>query len=140
MMRTPLRHQSPPVDASLRPGFSLVEVIVAAVILGAALLAMAGFTVKYQQVDAYTRFVVKAQQAANERLERVRTAQPYLSLDTMATTESSLSGLPGYTRTTTVTRVGGGPADTVNYRIVTVRVRTPGNRSTISKSSIVGAF
>ena len=135
-----IRRAPSKVSAALRPGFSLVEVIVASVILGAALLAMAGFTVKYQQVDAYTRFGVKAQQAANERLERVRTAQPYLSLDTMATIESSIAGLPGYTRTTTVTRVGGGPVDTVNYRIVTVRVRTPGNRSTISKSSIVGAF
>ena len=135
-----IRRAPSKVSAALRPGFSLVEVIVASVILGAALLAMAGFTVKYQQVDAYTRFGVKAQQAANERLERVRTAQPYLSLDTMATIESSIAGLPGYTRTTTVTRVGGGPTDTVNYRIVTVRVRTPGNRSTISKSSIVGAF
>ena len=35
-----------------RAGFTMVEVIVASVILGAALLAMAGFTVRYQQVDA----------------------------------------------------------------------------------------
>ncbi len=124
-----------------RSGFTMVEVIVASVILGAALLAMAGFTVRYQQVDAKARFVSKAQQAANERLEKVRTAQPYLSLDTMATTESTISGLPGYSRTTIVTRVGGSATDTVDYRIVTVRVTTPnGVAGTISKTSMVGAF
>ncbi|MBC7841421.1 MAG: prepilin-type N-terminal cleavage/methylation domain-containing protein [Gemmatimonadaceae bacterium] len=125
----------------VRRGFTMVEVIVASVILGAALLAMAGFTVRYQQVDAKARFVSKAQQAANERLEKVRSAQPYLSLDTMATTESTISGLTGYSRQTLVTRVGGAATDTVDYRIVTVRVTTPnGIAGTISKTSIVGAF
>lgn len=123
-----------------RKGFTMVEVIVASVILGAALLAMAGFTIRYQQVDSSARMVSKAQQAANERLERVRTAQPYLSLDTMATTESSIAGYPGYTRTTVVTRIGGAAADTVDYRIVTVRVTTPGVARIVSKTSTVGAF
>ncbi len=129
-----------PVGGPLRPGFSLVEVIVASVILGAALLSMAGFTVKYQQIDASTRFIVRAQQAANERLERVRAAQPYLSLDTMQTVESTIVGLPGYMRTTTVTHIGGSAADTVDYRVITVQVRTPGVARYVTKTSIVGAF
>lgn len=123
-----------------RAGFTMVEVIVASVILGAALLAMAGFTIRYQQVDASARVLNRAQQAANERMEVVRTAQPYLSLDTMATTESSITGYPGYTRVTAVTRVGGSATDTVDYKIVSVRVTTPGVARTVSKSSIVGAF
>ena len=123
-----------------RSGFTMVEVIVASVILGAALLAMAGFTIRYQQVDASARVLNRAQQAANERMEVVRTAQPYLSLDTMATTESSITGYPGYTRVTAVTRVGGSATDTVDYKIVSVRVTTPGVARTVSKSSIVGAF
>ena len=124
----------------VRPGFTMIEVIVASVILGAALLAMAGFTVRYQQVDASARVINRAQQAANERLERVRTAQPYLSLDTMATTESVVAGYPGYIRQTIVTRVGGSATDTVDYRIVTVRVTTPGVARVVSKTSTVGAF
>jgi prepilin-type N-terminal cleavage/methylation domain-containing protein len=123
-----------------RNGFTMIEVIVASVILGAALLAMAGFTVRYQHVDATARILNEAQQAANERLERVRTAQPYLSIDTMATTESSLVGYPGYVRQTIVTRVGGAAADTVDYKIVTVRVTTPGVARVVSKTSFVGAF
>jgi Tfp pilus assembly protein PilV len=118
----------------------MVEVIVASVILGAALLAMAGFTVRYQQVDASARVVSRAQQAANERMERVRTAQPYLSLDTMATIESSVPGYTGYTRQTLVTRVGGAATDTVDFKIITVRVTTPGIARTVSKTSMVGAF
>ena len=118
----------------------MVEVVVASVILGAALLAMAGFTIRYQQIDSAARFAGKAQQVANERLERVRAAQPYLSLDTMATTESSIPGFPGYTRVTQVVRIGGNAADTVDYRVVTVRVTTPGAAQTVSKTTTVGAF
>ena len=110
----------------MRSGFTMIEVIIASAILGAALLAMAGFTVRYQQVDASARLVSRAQQAANERMEKVRTAQPYLSLDTMATIESSVAGYPGYMRQTLVTRVGGLATDTVDFKIVTVRVTTPG--------------
>jgi Tfp pilus assembly protein PilV len=119
----------------------MVEVIVASVILGAALLAMAGFTVRYQQVDAKARFVSKAQQIANERLEKVRTSQPYRSLDTMQTSEASIAGYPGYTRATIVSHVGGGAVDTVDYRVVTVRVGTPnGAAGIVSKTTMVGAF
>ncbi len=123
-----------------RDGFTLVEVIVASVILTAALLAMAGFSVRYQQVDTSARIVGKAQQAANERLEIVRSAQPYSSLDTMVTTESTMSRYPGYTRVTAVTRMGGSPTDTVDYKIVTVTVTTPGVARTVKKTSFVGAF
>jgi prepilin-type N-terminal cleavage/methylation domain-containing protein len=123
-----------------RAGFTIVEVIVASVILGAALLAMAGFAVKYQQIDSSARVVNRAMQAANERLEKVRTAQPYLSLDTMATSESAVTGYPGYSRVTSVAHIGGSATDTVDYRVVTVRVTTPGVARTITKSSIVGAF
>lgn len=139
-MRSPL---PPGTAASPRPsrgGFTMVEVIVAAAILGAALLAMAGFTVRYQQIDSNARVMFRAQQAANERLETVRTAQPYLSLDTMATTESVVPGYPGYTRQTSVTRVGGSASDTVDFKIVTVKVTTPGLARYSTKTSIVGAF
>ncbi|MCC7053734.1 MAG: prepilin-type N-terminal cleavage/methylation domain-containing protein [Gemmatimonadaceae bacterium] len=125
---------------SNRKGFTLVEVVVAAVILTAALLAMAGFTVKYQQTDSYARMTARAQELANQRLEAVRTATPYASLDTMVSSESALPGSPGFSRTTQVTRVGGTPTDTVDYKIVTVRVQLPGARATISKTSFVGAF
>ncbi len=123
-----------------RSGFTMVEVIVASVILGAALLAMAGFTIRYQQVDSGARILNRAQQASNERLEAVRTAQPYASLDTMARTESTVPGYPGYVRVTAITRVGGSVADTVDYKIITVRTLTPGVARWATKTSIVGAF
>jgi prepilin-type N-terminal cleavage/methylation domain-containing protein len=124
----------------VRRGFTMVEVIVASVILGAALLAMAGFSVKYQQTDSNARIMNRAQQAANERLEQVRNSRPYLSLDSMATTENTLPTYPGYQRITSVTRVGGSAADTVDYKIITVKVKTPGVERWATKSSIVGAF
>jgi Tfp pilus assembly protein PilV len=122
-----------------RDGFTLVEAVVASVILTAALLAMAGFTVRYQQDDTGARLAARAQQAVNERLERVRSSQPYHAIDSMVTTESSLPSFAGFTRTTTVTHVGGTATDTVDYRIITVSVTTPQN-VVVKKSSIIGAF
>jgi prepilin-type N-terminal cleavage/methylation domain-containing protein len=139
---TPLPHSRDVVAPRLsnRSGFTLVEVVVASVILTAALLAMAGFTVKYQQSDAVARMRVRAQQLANERLELVRSTTPYIALDTMVATESTMSLAPGYSRVTQVSRVGGTPTDTVDYKVVTVKVNLPGGRGTIAKTSFVGAF
>jgi prepilin-type N-terminal cleavage/methylation domain-containing protein len=123
-----------------RAGFTLVEVVIASVILSGALLAMAGFSVRYQQVDKNARTIVRAQQAANERMETLRSAQPYAALDTMSNDELVIPGFPGYRRTTEITRVGGTSSDTVDYKIITVKVRTPGVARFVSKSSIVGAF
>ena len=138
----PSSHVSAPDAPHLqnRRGFTLIEVVVASVILTTALLAMAGFTVSYQQSESKVRMFSRAQQLAGARLETVRTTMPYASIDTMVTTESSIAGSPGYTRVTTVTRVGGAISDTVDYRTVTVRVSTPGALQTVAKSSIVGAF
>jgi prepilin-type N-terminal cleavage/methylation domain-containing protein len=139
MTPTPTQVRTPRAPRG-RAGFTLVEVMVASVILSTALLAMAGFTARYQQIDTNTRLMGKARQAANERLEQVRGATPYLAIDSMATTESSMSGLPGYTRTTDIMRIGGGTADTVDYKIVTVTVQPPGTGRTVKKTTIVGAF
>jgi len=123
-----------------RPGFTLVEVVVASVILTSALLAMAGFTIRYQQTDSTARNFSKAQELSGARLETVRSAVPYASLDTMARTESTIPGYPGYTRVTQVVRSGGGMTDTVDFRTVTIRVSTPGNRQSVVKTSIMAAF
>ena len=132
------RHAAPALCN--RRGFTLIEVIVAAVILSTALLAMAGFTVRYQQTESRFRRIARAQELASARLETVRSASPYASLDTMARTESTISGYPGYTRITVVARVGGTPTETVDYRAVTVKVLTPGSTQYVTKSSTVAAF
>ena len=134
------RRANEPARFKNRTGFTLIEAIIATVILTGALLAMAGFTVQYQQDDTRSRQLSRAQQAANERLEQVRSAQPYASLDSMTTTESSLPSFKGFTRITTVSRVGGMPTDTVDYRVVTVKVTLPNSARSVTKTSIVGAF
>jgi hypothetical protein len=49
-------------------------------------------------------------------------------------------GYPGFTRVTQVVRTGGGVADTVDFRTVTVRVSTAGGLQSVAKSSTVAAF
>jgi Tfp pilus assembly protein PilV len=136
---TPVRAES---ALRNRAGFTLVEVVVAAVILTGALLAMAGFTVRYQRTASRAELFNRGQQLANQRLEAVRSATPYMSLDTMARTESTVPGFPGYSRVTQVSRVGGAQADTVDYRVITVRVNLPAGaeRPSVTKTTLVAAF
>lgn len=133
---------SAPAALRKRGGFTLVEVVVATVILTGALLAMAGFTIRYQRTASRAEMFNRGQQLANQRLESVRSANPYLSLDTMARTESMLPGFPGYSRVTQVTRIGGAPTDTVDYRVITVRVNLPAGaeQPSVSKTTLVAAF
>lgn len=135
-------HATPTRALRNRAGFTLVEVVVSSVILTGALLAMAGFTLRYQRTASRAVFLDRGQQLANQRLEAVRSASPYFSLDTMARTESALSGFPGYSRVTQVTRIGGAQTDTVDYRVVTVRVNLPAgaDQPFVTKTTLVAAF
>jgi prepilin-type N-terminal cleavage/methylation domain-containing protein len=126
-----------------RSGFSLAEVIVALAILSAALLGLALFVSRMAHATSDSRLLGTADELVTNRLEAIKSITNYASIDTCARTETSIPGsttYKGFTRQTLVTHVGGGVADSVDYRIVTVIVTNPVMPGTVKKTTAIAAF
>jgi len=122
-----------------RAGFTLVEVMVALVILLGVVLGIAQVTARMVHTVATSDVQLTAVQLAEDRLAQVQLDQDYANLEsTYATTESSIPGDPGFTRTTAIVHVGGAgqPQD---YKKVTVSVTGPGLLSPVTRTVAVGA-
>ncbi|HEX5971033.1 MAG TPA: prepilin-type N-terminal cleavage/methylation domain-containing protein [Gemmatimonadaceae bacterium] len=134
--RPPLRRAAP----RPRSGMTLAEVIVAMVILTGVLLALGSFTVRFAQASGQARLVIAANELAARRLDAVRTQPTYLSVAALAGGRSVQSDFTTFAESTKVVRVGGAPTDSVDYMLVTVRVRHPSMRRVVSKTTAVAAF
>jgi prepilin-type N-terminal cleavage/methylation domain-containing protein len=126
-----------------RDGMTLIEVMIATVILGGALMSLAGFVAKFAHTvsDADIRGV--AAELAADRIETVKAATQYATIDSLyETTEGrgTIVGYPKFTRQTLVQRVGGGATDLVDYRIITVIVMAPPLRTPVRKTTIISDF
>lgn len=129
------------VRRSRRLGFSLVEVIVALGILAGALLGMSAFGVKLAQGTTIARIKATAGQLVSDRLETIKGAPTYTSIDSLYPgTESPVSGFPGFTRQTWVSHVGGKVTDTVDYRLITVEVRHAKLPTPVRKTDAIPPF
>jgi len=129
------------VPARRRAGMTLVEVVVAMMLLGGVLLGLGSFTMQMSQAASRARLRAVAAQLASDRLETVKGAPRYSAIDSMyVATEASVDGHPGYTRQTMVTHVGGAAQDSVDYRIVTVEVRNAQLPTPVRKTTIIAPF
>ncbi len=126
-----------------RAGFSLAEVLVALVILTAALLGLALFVSRMAHAASDSRLLGTATELVTNRIESIKSITNYASIDTCAITESTIAGSPdyvGFKRQTLVKHVGGGVADSVDYRIVTVIVTNPVMSAPVKKTTAIAAF
>jgi prepilin-type N-terminal cleavage/methylation domain-containing protein len=122
-----------------RRGFTLIEVIIAITILMFIVVALAGSTGAYVRLTAQDEARAVASQLAQEQLQRVQMDPNYGGLDsTYAGTESSLIGAPGFTRTTSIVRVGGLNQAT-DHKQITVTVMGPGLDDPIVRTTTVAA-
>lgn len=129
------------IRARRRAGMTLVEVVVAMMLLGGVLLGLGSFTMQLSQASSRARLRAVAAQLASDRLEAVKGAPRYSAIDSMyVATEASADGHPGYTRQTMVTHVGGTAQDSVDYRIVTVEVRNAQLPTPVRKTTIIAPF
>jgi prepilin-type N-terminal cleavage/methylation domain-containing protein len=122
-----------------RAGFTLVEVMVALVILLGVVLGIAQVTARMVHTVATSDVQLTAVQLAEDRLAQVQLDPDYADLEAnYATTESTLPGEPGFTRTTAIVHFGGAgqPQD---YKKVTVSVTGPGLLAPITRTVAVGA-
>jgi type IV pilus modification protein PilV len=106
-------------------GFTLIEVLVAMVVLATGLLGVAGLTIGIIKGNLYSRNVTSATIVAEQMIENVHRVG-YSSSDTLAGTSEVSMGGTTYTRVTTVAD----DSPSTNMKTVTVDVSwNPGNYS-----------
>ena len=124
-----------------RRGVTLIEIMIAMVILTVVLLGMGRFLVGFSrstmQADARTLAVT----LASQRLSEVRAAPNYGGLETIYVgTETAIPGFTGYVRRTTITHTGGPrPTFTNDFKTITVEVVAPGLPQPVRKTIVVAA-
>jgi HAMP domain-containing protein len=119
---------------------SLVEVIVAMLLLTGVVLGLGGFMAKFSAANAQARLVIAANEIAAMRLDAIRTQSTYSSIALLADSTLVTRDYTNFGMRTRVKRIGGQPADSVDYRIVSVYVTHPGMRKTVTKTTAVAAF
>lgn len=127
--------------AGTRKGMTLIEVMIAIIILATAALSLAGFMAKFARAVAVSDVKNTAIELASEQLENAKNAPQYSSLD------SAMSGIvamntpySGFTRQTMVSHTGGGPSDLYDYKTVTVIVTNPRLPAPVKRTTIIAAF
>ena len=117
-----------------RSGFTLIEVLVAMVLLGFAVLGVQASITDRMVRDVGTEdHRATAQQLAADRLMTIQNDPQYTNLNAIyAGAEDSVRGFPRYQRRTFI-------AARTGHTMATVQVVTPGGRDTIRRSVAVGA-
>ena len=120
-----------------RSGMTLIEVMIALVILTGALLGMGKFITSFSHATSDGALSSVASDLVLDRLETIKGSNSYALLDSYNATELAIPGFTGYKRVTQVTRTLNATAD---YKAVTVTVSNPGLNTPVKKSTIIAAF
>jgi prepilin-type N-terminal cleavage/methylation domain-containing protein len=124
-----------------RGGMTLMEVMVATVILTSVLLALGVFAAKHAREVGTSTVRANARELVSDRLEYVKGATRNDNIETVyGGTETSIPSYPNFTRQTLVVRQGGGPADLYDHKVVTVIVNAPALSKPAKKTTIISAF
>ena len=124
-----------------RDGFSLVELMVALVLLGVVFGSLSGAAGRFAHGVATAGARATALQMVSDRIEEVRMHPRYGELASVFDgMETDVYGLEGAVRQTNVVR----NADTlatgiVDYSVVTVEVTLPGVTGSLARTTIVAA-
>ena len=117
---------------------TLIEVIIAMVILSGVVLGMGSYVTKFARGGAEASIRSTASDLVSDRLEQIKACGKYSTLEaTYAGTESSLAGFPGYSRSTVIQRVN---TPAVDYKVITVTVSNVALSSPIKKTTMISSF
>lgn len=120
---------------------TLVEVLIAVVILGGAVLSMGGYMTRFQRAVSESNARAVGSQLAADRLELVKGSTDYFTIESMwEATEPTIVGFPGYSRQTVIVRVTGTPGAPLDYWMVTVIVTGPRLATPVKHSSAIARF
>lgn len=121
-------------------GFTMVEVVVALVILSVAVLGLSGSaaTLATRAADAELR--ARALHAVQDRIAQVEIDPRYGDLEALyAGTQTDVLGLSGFTLTTAITHVLQTSPTSLDYKVVSVTLAGPQLPNPVSRRLIVGA-
>jgi len=122
-----------------RSGFTLIEVMVALVILAIVLLGTAQITTRQVHTVATSAQLQSAVELAESRIAKIETDPNYAALESLyVATENSFASYPGFTRTTAITHTGG-TGQTNDYKKATVTVNGPGLLTAVTRTVTVAA-
>jgi hypothetical protein len=120
---------------------TLIEVMIALVMLSTVLVGMGVFMARYGHAVGTSSAKATARELVAERLEYVKGATQYPSIEAnFGGLETSVPGHPGFTRRTLVMHVGGRDADRYDHKVITVVVNGPGLDQPVKKTSVISAF
>lgn len=122
-----------------RSGFTLVEILVAMVILGFVIVStQAMITSRFVSDVSMQDHRAAAVQLAMDRLQLIQQDPNYATFESRyGGTESNLPAYPGYVRTTQIVRTNS--SSTGDFKRVTVRVSGPGLKQPVARTITVGA-
>jgi len=123
-----------------RRGMTLIETMVAITILATALIGLGDFMGHFAHTTKVSALQQRALDLASDRIDSVKHCNNYASIDSMAGTQAIAADSSTYSLQTIVDHVGGGPSDTVDYRVVTVAVTMPTVQTPVRKTTIISAF
>lgn len=128
-------------QSPVRGGFSLVEVLVALVLLGMLSVGVASAAGRVASGAARDGQTLRALDLARERLTRIASDPTYRQLETRYAGVEAPAALDGFERTTTIvrvleTRTGG---RTLDYKRVEVQVTGPGVPVAVRRSITVAS-
>lgn len=120
-----------------RPGFTIVEIVVALTILMVVMLALITLTGRTMHIAVIADREQAALQLVTDRTDEILTDPRYDALDSLyAGTDSAFATLAGLQRTTTVLHV----VDSIqDYKRITVTVSGTGLNAPISRTIAVAA-
>lgn len=123
-----------------RRGMTLIEVTISLAIFSIIVLGLGGYMSRFIRGVADNGIRSTASDLVVDRIEHIKGYGPYATLETeYAGTEPSISGYPGFSRTTEILRVGS-PTSTVDYKVITVSVSAASLATPVKKSTIISSF
>jgi prepilin-type N-terminal cleavage/methylation domain-containing protein len=124
----------------IRSGFSLVEVIVALMLLVVAVTGMEQAAVNMFRRNSASQVKLSASQLAEDRIDLIKLEPIYANLPSYAASETAIPGFPSFERTTVVVQRRDSTFRGVrDYRVVTVRVAAPGLSQPVIRVHSIGA-
>lgn len=121
-------------------GFTIVEVVVALVILSVAVLGLSASTATLATRAADAELRAQALYSVQDRLAEVEIDPRYTQLDSLYSgTETGVLDMPGFTRTTSITHVVETSPTPLDYLVVSVVVDGPVLGGPISRQTIIAA-